>query len=70
MTPSPNPRRDHFNYNGCLLPSLTLLQHPAMLQMSGEEYLTAARDPIAQFSAPVCGHMNDDHGEDMKAMIK
>ena len=41
-----------------------------MQQMSGEEYLTAARDPIAQFSAPVCGHMNDDHGEDMKAMIK
>lgn len=46
------------------------LPHAAMQQMSGEEYLSAARDPIAQFSAPVCGHMNDDHGEDMKAMIK
>lgn len=31
---------------------------PCLPQASGEEYLAAHADPVAQFSAPVCGHMN------------
>ena len=31
--------------------------------MKPEKYLAAAVDPVAQFSAPVCGHMNEDHAD-------
>lgn len=39
-------------------------------KVSGEDYLAASPDPVAQFSAPVCGHMNADHAEATVAMIK
>jgi hypothetical protein len=32
--------------------------------------LAAKPDPVAAFSAPVCGHMNGDHEQDMKDMVK
>ncbi|CAM9838638.1 unnamed protein product [Pylaiella littoralis] len=35
-----------------------------------EEYLTTAPDPVAEFSAPILKHMNDDHPETTVAMIK
>lgn len=38
--------------------------------ISPEAYLTASPDPVAQFSAPVCGHMNADHGDATIAMMK
>lgn len=34
------------------------------------EYLTTAPDPVAEFSAPILKHMNDDHPETTVAMIK
>lgn len=38
--------------------------------MSAQEYMSAKADPIAQFSAPVCGHMNADHEADTLAIVK
>lgn len=38
--------------------------------MSGEELLAARPDPVAAFSAPVCGHMNADHIADNIAIVK
>lgn len=38
--------------------------------VSAAEYAAAAVDPVAQYSAPVCGHMNDDHAESITAMVK
>jgi len=35
-----------------------------------EGYRTAESDPIAGFSGPVCGHMNQDHGDATVAMVK
>lgn len=35
-----------------------------------EGYRTAETDPIAAFSGPVCGHMNQDHGDATVAMVK
>lgn len=37
-------------------------------KMTPDEYLAASPDPIAMFSAPVCGHMNADHGADNLAI--
>jgi len=35
-------------------------------ELDGEEYLAAAVDPIAQFTAPIAGHMNRDHADQTK----
>lgn len=35
-----------------------------------EEYSTAKVDPISQFSKPVASHMNKDHEEDTKLIVK
>lgn len=37
--------------------------------VSAADYLGSQPDPVSAFSAPVCSHMNQDHGDDMKAMI-
>lgn len=39
-------------------------------KLTSEEYLGAKVDPVAAFSVPVCSHMNGDHLNDMKAMIR
>lgn len=39
-------------------------------QITPEEYAEAGPDPIYQFSGPVGGHMNDDHADATRAMIK
>lgn len=39
-------------------------------QITAEEYAEAAPDPIYQFSAPVAGHMNADHADATRAMVK
>ncbi|PSC75188.1 FMN-binding split barrel [Micractinium conductrix] len=39
-------------------------------KVTAEEYAEAQPDPIAPFSAPVAGHMNDDHADATAAMIK
>ena len=38
--------------------------------VSGEAYGNAKTDPVAQFSGPVCGHMNQDHMDSTVAMVK
>ena len=38
--------------------------------VNGNEYSQAAVDPVAQFSRPVCAHMNEDHQDATVAMIK
>lgn len=40
------------------------------MQVQSDEYWGAQPDPVAQFSAPVCGHMNADHSESTVAMVK
>lgn len=35
-----------------------------------DEYLSTSPDAVAQFSAPILQHMNDDHSETTKAMIE
>ncbi|XP_068638325.1 glutamyl-tRNA reductase-binding protein, chloroplastic [Aristolochia californica] len=35
-----------------------------------EEFKASKVDPIAQFSAPVASHMNKDHAEDTKAIVR
>jgi putative heme iron utilization protein len=37
--------------------------------VSPAEYLGSQPDPVSAFSPPVCGHMNQDHADDMMAMI-
>ncbi|KAI7841182.1 hypothetical protein COHA_005148 [Chlorella ohadii] len=39
-------------------------------KITAEEYAEAAPDPIYQFSAPVGGHMNEDHADATRAMVK
>ncbi|XP_022156249.1 glutamyl-tRNA reductase-binding protein, chloroplastic [Momordica charantia] len=39
-------------------------------ELSGEEYKAAKVDPIAQFSKPVTSHMNRDHTEDTKIIVR
>lgn len=39
-------------------------------KVTAEEYAAAEPDPIAPFSAPVAGHMNEDHADSTIAMIK
>lgn len=39
-------------------------------KITAEEYAEAEADPIYGFSAPVAGHMNEDHADSTKAMIK
>ena len=39
-------------------------------KVSSDEYSAAAVDPVAAFSAPVCGHMNADHMDAVLGMIK
>jgi len=38
--------------------------------VSGAEYAATKSDPVAAFSAPVCSHMNADHGDALRAMAK
>lgn len=38
--------------------------------VAAADYAAAKPDPVAAFAAPVCGHMNADHGADMLAMVK
>merc|ERR1719313_1845564 len=38
--------------------------------VSPEEYAAAKPDPIAAFAEPVCGHMNDDHSESTRMLVK
>jgi putative heme iron utilization protein len=42
----------------------------AAFKISADDYMAAKPDPITAFSAPVCGHMNEDHEQDTMAMIK
>ena len=35
-----------------------------------EEYAKTRPDPVAAFSAPVCGHMNADHGDSLRDVVK
>lgn len=42
----------------------------ALKKVSSAEYAAAKPDPVAAFSAPVCGHMNADHVADTIAMIQ
>jgi putative heme iron utilization protein len=39
-------------------------------RVSGAEYAAAAADPVARFSSPVADHMNADHAEATRAMVK
>ena len=39
-------------------------------QVTPSEFWATSPDPVSQFTAPVCGHMNADHGESTIAMIK
>lgn len=34
------------------------------------EYMATAPDPVAEFSAPILKHMNDDHADTTRAMVK
>eukprot|EP00892_Ulva_mutabilis_P009162 jgi/Ulvmu1/6618/UM003_0255.1 len=38
-------------------------------QITGADYTAAAADPVAQFSQPICTHMNDDHADATAAMV-
>ena len=38
--------------------------------VSASEYAATKSDPVAAFSAPVCSHMNADHGDALRAMAK
>ena len=38
--------------------------------LSPDEYANAEIDPIAQYSAPIAKHMNDDHAESTKKMVR
>jgi hypothetical protein len=40
------------------------------VQVTPDDFWAASPDPVSQFSAPVCGHMNKDHSESTVAMIK
>ncbi|CAM9476150.1 unnamed protein product, partial [Discosporangium mesarthrocarpum] len=35
-----------------------------------QDYLSTSPDPVAEFSAPILKHMNDDHAETTKAMVE
>uniref|UniRef100_A0A803MM86 DUF2470 domain-containing protein n=2 Tax=Chenopodium quinoa TaxID=63459 RepID=A0A803MM86_CHEQI len=39
-------------------------------EFSREEYSAAKADPISQFSKPIASHMNKDHEEDTKLIVK
>ena len=36
----------------------------------GAQWAGTAADPVTPFSGPVCGHMNDDHGDAVVAMVR
>ena len=40
------------------------------MQVTGEQYYAARPDPITPFSAPVAAHMNDDHEDATRAIVK
>lgn len=40
-----------------------------LMQVSGKDYTAASPDPVAPFSAPICGHMNADHSDSTAAMV-
>ena len=51
-----------------------LLEHCTMrrfhrLQIPAEEYAAAVPDPVAQFSKPICQHMNARHADSTAAMV-
>ena len=35
--------------------------------IKADQYLGAEVDPVAQYSAPICKHMNEDHAESVLA---
>jgi putative heme iron utilization protein len=39
-------------------------------KISAQDYLAATPDPVAKFSGPVAGHMNEDHADSIVAMVK
>lgn len=39
-------------------------------ELDGEEYTAGAVDPIAQFTAPIAGHMNKDHADQTRAIAE
>lgn len=41
-----------------------------LVQVTGEQYFGASPDPIARFSGPIAAHMNDDHEDATKAIVK
>ncbi|CAL0323392.1 unnamed protein product [Lupinus luteus] len=41
-----------------------------MSEFSGGEYKAAKVDPIAHISKPVASHMNNDHADDTKVIVK
>ena len=40
------------------------------MQISGEQYFDAKPDPISRFSEPIAAHMNDDHEDATRAIVK
>ena len=49
---------------------LLLLLYPYLRVVWLAEYLASVPDPVAQFSAPILQHMNDDHSATTKAKIE
>lgn len=40
------------------------------MQIKPDDYYAAIPDPVAQFSQPVCHHMNDDHADTIPPMVR
>lgn len=38
--------------------------------MKKEDYLNASVDPVFQFGQQVCKHMNEDHADSLRKMVK
>ena len=49
---------------------LRLMRLATAIQVKPAEYWGAQPDPVAQFSGPVCSHMNADHADSTAAVIK
>ncbi len=47
-----------------------MLKGTAGLQITAEQYAAATPDPVAAFSAPVAQHMNEDHADATRAIVK
>ena len=40
------------------------------MQVTKEDYAQAQADPVMQFAAPIAGHMNEDHGSQLQALVQ